>query len=57
MIETKPITLWAIISLVCSVLGCLVFLALMALGERYHDQANRSAGLGGIWMGMHVGGR
>jgi hypothetical protein len=54
MTDTKPATLWAVVSLVCSVLGCLAFLALMALGERYTELANASAGLGGIWAVLHV---
>jgi hypothetical protein len=35
-------------------LGCVATLALLALLERYGEIARRSAGVGSIWMGMHM---
>jgi hypothetical protein len=52
--ETKPKTLWAIVSLVGSSFGCLLFLALIPLGEEYGQIANRSASVGAIWMVLHI---
>ncbi len=54
MDHAKPTTPWAVISLLCSALGGLAFLALLPLGERYHDLANASAGVGGMWGALHV---
>jgi hypothetical protein len=54
MVNAKPTTLWAVVSLVFSVLGCVATLALMALLERYGEIARRSAGVGAIWMVMHM---
>jgi hypothetical protein len=49
MVDTKPITLCAVVSLVCSILGCFAGLSLLASLERYGEIANRSAGVGIIW--------
>jgi hypothetical protein len=54
MVDTKPTTLWAVVSLAGSVLGWLASLAFVVMAERYGEMANRSAGVGAIWMGMHV---
>jgi hypothetical protein len=54
MVDTKPTTLWAAVSLACGVFGCLASLAFVAMAERYGEIANRSAGIGAIWMGMHM---
>ena len=54
MVDRKPTTLWAVVSLVCSVLGWLAILAFLALGERYGEMASRSAGVGAIWAVMHL---
>src|SRR5262245_53992048 len=54
MVDTQPTTRWAVVSLTGSVLGWLASLALVALAERYGEMANRSAGVGVIWMGMHL---
>ena len=54
MNNTKPTTLWAVVSLACSVLGLLATLVFVAMAERYGEMANRSAGVGAIWMGMHL---
>jgi hypothetical protein len=54
MVNSKPTTLWAVVSLVCSVLGWLAILAFLALAERYEAMANRSAGVGAIWMIAHM---
>jgi hypothetical protein len=54
MAATKPTTFWAIASLVCSILGCLAALALLALLQRYAEIANSSAGVGIIWMLGHA---
>ena len=54
MIPAKPTTLWAGVSLTFGTLGCLGAVALAALHETYSEIANRSAGVGGIWMGLHL---
>ena len=54
MANPKPVTLWAVASLVCSVLGCLAVLVFLILAKQYGEAANRSAGVGAIWMGMHI---
>lgn len=54
MIDKKPTTLWAVFSLVCSVLGCLASLAFLVFEERYREMAHRSAGVGAIWASAHV---
>ena len=54
MVHPKPTTLWAVVSFISGALGCLAFLGLVLLGERYHDLANASAGVGGVWGAMHV---
>jgi hypothetical protein len=54
MLATKPTTIWAIASLVCSILGCLAALTLLALLRRYGEIANGSAGVGIIWMLAHA---
>jgi hypothetical protein len=50
----KPNTFWAIASLVCSSVGCLLIIALFPLGEEYAKSANRSAGVGIIEMFVHI---
>jgi hypothetical protein len=54
MVNATPTTLWAVVSLAFSVLGCGATLALLALLERYGEMARRSAGVGAIWMVMHM---
>jgi hypothetical protein len=54
MAITKRTTLWAIASLVCSILGCLAALALLGLLRCYGEVANGSAGVGIIWMFGHA---
>jgi hypothetical protein len=54
MVDTKPITMWAAAGLACSVLGSVASLAFLAMAERYGEMANRSAGVGAIWMGLHL---
>ena len=54
MVDTKPVTLWAVVSLVFSILGCLASLALLAFLEHYRETARGTAGLGYIFMGMHM---
>jgi hypothetical protein len=44
--------LWAAVSLACGALGCVAGLAFVAMAERYGEIANRSAGIGAIWLGM-----
>lgn len=53
MADTKPTTSWAVASLVLSLLGAGAHLALVALLETYGEIANRSAGVGIIWMGLY----
>jgi hypothetical protein len=50
----KPNTSWAIASLISSSSGCLLFIALFPLAEEYGNIANRSAGVGIIWMVLHI---
>jgi hypothetical protein len=54
MVNPKPVTLWAVASLVCSALGCLAVLTFLVFAKQYGEAANRSAGVGAIWMGMHI---
>jgi hypothetical protein len=54
MASAKPTTLCAVVSLVFSVFGCVATLALLALLNRYGEIARRSAGVGSIWMVMHM---
>src|SRR5438874_5221855 len=54
MADGKPTTLWAAVSLIFSSLGCLATLALWALAERYAAIANRTAGVGSIYMVAHA---
>ena len=53
MTDPKPATTWALASLVLSILGCIAHLTLLALLEPYGEMANRSAGVGIIWMALH----
>src|SRR5947209_3094126 len=43
MVDTKPTTLWAVVSLVCSILGSFGALTLLALGQQYEAIAHRTA--------------
>lgn len=52
--QRKPNAFWAIASVVCSSLGCLLLVALFPLAEEYGKMANRSAGLGIIWMILRI---
>ena len=54
MSDTKPTTLWALASLVFGVLGCLACVALVAMVHYYGEIASRSAGVGVIWMVLHM---
>jgi hypothetical protein len=54
MVTAKPTTLCAVVSLAFSVLGCVATVALLALLDRYGEIARRSAGVGSIWMVMHL---
>lgn len=54
MVNGKPITLWAVLSVALSVLGCVASLAFPLFAEEYGRMANRSAGVGGIWMVLHL---
>jgi hypothetical protein len=54
MANTKPTTLLAVVSLGCSILGWLAILAFLALAERYGELARGSAGVGAVWMGLHI---
>ena len=54
MANGKTTTRWAVVSLAFSVLGCLAGLALLALAERYGTIANRTAGVGVIYMVGHM---
>jgi hypothetical protein len=54
MVDAKPTTIWAVVSLIFSVLGWVATLSLLALLERYGEIARRSAGVGAIWMVIHM---
>jgi hypothetical protein len=54
MADTKPITRWAVSSLVCSVLGWLVSLTLVAMGDHYNDIISGTAGVGAFLVFLHL---
>jgi hypothetical protein len=49
-----PRTRWAIVGLALSVAGWVAAVAFFPLAERYGELALASAGVGAIWMGLHV---
>ena len=54
MANARPTTLWAFASFSCGLLGCIICLIWLVMAERYAELARGSAGVGAIWMGLHM---